>query len=123
MKHSKETLDQLLLCLVEPPVLAYPDHNKEFILHADTSGKGLGVGLFQYQKAGLKVTSYATGSLKPAEKEYHSSKHLGVNTDNNFVTCIMNTGRLTATKPKMGKGTSRILFSLLYKPGKQNVIA
>ena len=45
---QQEALDQLLLRLVEPPILAYPDHNKEFILHVDASGKGLGVVLSQY---------------------------------------------------------------------------
>ena len=78
MKHSKKTVDQLLLCLVEPPALAYLDHNKEFVLHVDASGKGLGAGLLEYQKGDLKVTSYGTGSITPAEKKYHSSKLLAV---------------------------------------------
>ena len=30
---QKELFEQLLLCHVEPPILAYLDHYKEFILH------------------------------------------------------------------------------------------
>ena len=45
---QQEASDKLLLCLVEPPMLAYPDHNKEFILHVDALGKRLGAVLLQY---------------------------------------------------------------------------
>ena len=47
---QQEALDQLLLCLLEPPILTYRDHNREFILHVDASGKGLGAVLWQYQE-------------------------------------------------------------------------
>ena len=67
-------MDQLLLCLVEPPILAYPDNNKEFILHIDASDKGLGAVLLQYQENDLRVISYGSRALTPAERKYHSSK-------------------------------------------------
>ena len=47
---QQEALDQLLLCLLEPSILTYRDHNREFILHVDASGKGLGAVLLQYQE-------------------------------------------------------------------------
>ena len=48
---QQEVLDQLLLFLVEPPILAYPDSNKDFILHIAASDKGLGAVLLQYQES------------------------------------------------------------------------
>ena len=74
LETQQKALDQLLLCLVEPPILAYPDHNKEFILHVDTSGKELGAVLFQYQEGDLRVISYGSRTLTPAEKKYYNSK-------------------------------------------------
>ena len=71
---QQETLDELLLCLVESPILAYPDHNKEIILHVDASGKGLRAVLLQYQEGELRVISYGSRILTTAEKKYHSSK-------------------------------------------------
>ena len=50
VKTQQEALDQLLLCILEPPILTYRDHNREFILHVDASGKGLGAVLLQYQE-------------------------------------------------------------------------
>ena len=70
---QQEVLDQLLLCLVEPPILAYTDHNKEFI-YVYASGKGLGTVLMEYQKGDLRVISYGSRTLIPAERKYHSSK-------------------------------------------------
>ena len=61
-------LDQLLLCLAEPPILAHSDDNKEFILHVDASGKSLGAVLLQYQEGDLRVTSYDSRTLKRADK-------------------------------------------------------
>ena len=44
---QQEALVQHLLCLVEPPILAYPDHNKEFILHVNVSCKTMGAILLE----------------------------------------------------------------------------
>ena len=63
-------MDQLLLRLVEPPVLAYPEDNKEFLTNADASGKGLGAALLQYPEGGVRVISYDSRTLTPAEKKY-----------------------------------------------------
>ena len=138
-------MDQLLLRLVEPPVLAYPEDNKEFLTNADASGKGLGAALLQYPEGGVRVISYDSRTLTPAEKKYHSSKleflgvkcavcnqfrdylyqtpHFHIYTDNNSVKYIMSAGRLTATGPRWVNELAEFSFSLYYKPGKQNTIA
>ena len=67
---QQETLDELLLCLVESPILANPHHNKEIILHVDASGKGLRAVLLQYQEGELRVISYGSRIVTPAEKKY-----------------------------------------------------
>ena len=67
-------MQQLLLYLAEPTILAYADHNKEFTLHTDASGERLGAALLQYQEGDLIVVCYGSKTLAPAEKKYYSSK-------------------------------------------------
>ena len=83
MKHNKKhwiNFSYVSYCFefefefVEPPIIAYPDHNKEFILHGDSSDKGLGAVILKYQEVDLRVISYGSRTLIPAEKKYHSSK-------------------------------------------------
>ena len=43
---QQSIMDDLSKCLIEPPVLAYPDYSAPFILHTDVLSGGLGCGLF-----------------------------------------------------------------------------
>ena len=48
-EHHQAMLEQLINCLVQPPVMAYPDFNSPYILHTDASETGLGAVLYQHQ--------------------------------------------------------------------------
>ena len=142
-KTQQEALHQLLLCLIEPPILACPGHSKGFLLLVNASGKGLGAVLLQYQEGDLRVISYGSRTLTPTEKKYHSSKleffgvkwairnqfrdylyctpQFHIHTDNNPVTYIMSTGKLAATSKRWANEVAEFSFSLHYKPGKQNI--
>ena len=118
--HSK-ALDSLVDCLISPPVMAYPDFSKPFVLHTDASQEGLGAVLYQKQEQRMRVIGYASRTLSPAERNYHL--HSGkleflalkwaiteqfrdylsyapsftVYTDNNPLTFVMSTAKLNAT--------------------------
>ena len=51
--------------------MSYPDFTKPFIVHGDTSEKGLGAVFYQKLDGKMKVISYASRTLTPAEKNYH----------------------------------------------------
>ena len=57
--------------LSSPPIMAYPDFSKEFTLHTDASGEGLGGVLYQKQNDVMRVIAYASRALSPAERNYH----------------------------------------------------
>ena len=106
--------------LKTPEVIAYPDFNVPFILHCDASQTGLGAVLYQKQGERLRVISFASRTLNPAEQNYnlHSGKleflalkwsvtekfadylHYGppfeIFTDNNPLTYVMTTAKLYA---------------------------
>ena len=65
------SFEQLKGKLVEAPVLAYPDFDKEFTLETDASIHGLGAILSQVQKdMKLHPVAYASRALTPQEKRY-----------------------------------------------------
>ena len=53
-------LENLLQQLTTPPIMAYPDCNKSFILHTDASKAGLGGVLYQEQNDTLRVIAYGS---------------------------------------------------------------
>ena len=64
-------LEDLLDHLVDPPVMAYPDFTKSFIVCTDASKEGLGANLYQRQSGETRVIAYASRSLTATERNYH----------------------------------------------------
>ena len=64
-------LEKLIDCLVQPPVMAYPNFNRPYLLHTDASETGLGAVLYQEQDGLMQVIAYGSHTLTPAERNYH----------------------------------------------------
>lgn len=118
-KHQ-QVLERLIDMLMELPVLAYPDYNQPYTLHTDASQKGLGAVLYQHQDGKLRVIAYRSRTLSSAERNYHLhsgnleflalkwsvcdkfrdylfyAPHFTVFTDNNPLTYVLSTAKLTA---------------------------
>ena len=73
---QQRSLDELIDCLTSPPILGYPIYDMPYVLHTDASQLGLGAVLYQRQDGVMRVISYASRTLTPAEKRYnlHSGK-------------------------------------------------
>ena len=54
--------------LSSPPVLAYADFSKPFIVHTDSSLEGLGAILYQEQDGVERVIAYASRGLRVGER-------------------------------------------------------
>jgi hypothetical protein len=59
--EAQVAFESLKKCLIEAPVLALPDFNKEFIIECDASGSGLGAILMQ----GKNPIAYFSKALGP----------------------------------------------------------
>lgn len=67
----QEAFTTLKELLTSPPVLAYPNFEKPFVLHTDASSHGLGAVLEQEQDDGLlHPVAYASRTLSKHEKHY-----------------------------------------------------
>ncbi len=144
VKHQ-QAFDHLIKLLTNPPCLAYPDFDKEFILRIDASKEGLGAILCQEQEGSVKPVAYASRALKRSEINYpahkleflglywavtkkfysylYGGKHFLVTTDNNPLTYVLTSAKLDATGHRWLAALADFNFELKYKPGHSNTDA
>ena len=140
-KAQQDAFDMLKLKLSTPPVLAYADFNKPFILHTDASVEGLGAVLYQEQDGFERVIAYASRGLRKSERNYPAHKleflclkwaitdkfhdylygnNFTVLTDNNPLTYVLTSAKLDATGHRWLAALGTYNFTLKYKTGKSN---
>ena len=143
-EEHQQALQQLIDCLLHPPVLCFPDFTEPFTLHTDASYQGLGAVLYQKQDSKLRVIAYVSRTLTAAEKNYHC--HAGkleflalkwaiterfrdylyyaptftVYSDNNPLTYILSTAKCNATTSRWVAELADFHFTIKYRPGKAN---
>ena len=115
---QQQAFNDIIERLTSPPILAYANYSKPFILNIDASGDGLGAVLYQ-EKDGLEhVVAYASRGLRANECSYPAHKleflalkwavcdkfndylygyEFTVRTDNNPLTYVLTTAKLDAT--------------------------
>ena len=143
----QQVLQQLLACLVSPPIMAFPDYKEPFIVHTDASSDGLGAVLYQRLHGKMRVIAYGSRTLSPAERNYHFhsgkleflalkwaitekfrdylyySAPFTVYTDNNPLTYVLSSARLNATGHRWVAELADYPFTIKYRPGKCNADA
>ena len=74
-EEAEEAFVTLKSRLLSPPILVFPDYAKKFRVSTDASCVGLGAILSQLDdNDNDKVVAYASRSLLPAEKNYHTTE-------------------------------------------------
>lgn len=145
--EHQEVVCKVVDMLTNPPILAYPDFDRPFVLHTDASNEGLGAVLYQHQGNKLRVIGYGSRTLTPAERNYHLhsgkleflalkwaicdkfrdylyySPPFTVYTDNNPLTYVLSTARLNAVGYRWVGELADFHFDIKYRPGKMNADA
>ena len=138
---EQNAFDTLKAKLSSPPVLAYANFSKPFIVHTDASTEGLGAVLYQEHDGIEKVIAYASRGLRASERNYPAHKleflclkwavtdkfhdylygnQFEVCTDNNPLTYVLTSAKLDATGHRWLAALNTYNFSLKYKSGKLN---
>ena len=141
-ESHKDSLNKLTNALVSPHVMAYPEFDKPFVLYTDASQVCLRAVLYQRQDGVMRVIGYASRSSTPMEQNYylHSGKleflalkwaiteqfhdylayapEFIVYTDNDPLTYIMSTVKLTAIGHRWVASLADFNFCIKYRPGK-----
>lgn len=139
--EQQNAFDTIIEKLTSPPVLAYADYTKPFMLNIDASGDGLGAVLYQEHDGKERVIAYASRGLRGSECNYpaHKLEYLAlkwavcdkfndylyggkftVRTDNNPLTYVLTTAKLDATGHRWLAALSGYNFSLVYRAGRKN---
>ena len=71
---ANESFESLKRCLINPPVLAFPDFHNQFILHTDASDTAIGAVLSQCQTDKECVVAYWSRQLQKSEKKYTTTE-------------------------------------------------
>ena len=71
-QDQQESFKRLKSLMAEPPVLAYPNYSKPFVLYTDASDVGIGAVLLQKQEEKFRIIRYLSRTLTPAERNYSS---------------------------------------------------
>ena len=147
LPEHQRIVEEIVGYLKSPEVIAFPDFKEPFFIHCDASNTGLGGVLYQKQEEKLRVISFASRTLSPAEKNYnlHSGKleflalkwcitekfsdylHYGprftVFTDNNPLTYVLSSAKLNAAGLRWVAQLADYQFDIKYRPGKLNIDA
>ena len=140
-----EAFEQLKMCCMTAPVLAFADFEKEFQLETDASSEGLGAVLSQKQPDGKwHPIAFGSRELKGGEAKYHSSKleflalkwaiteqfreylqyrPFTVLTDNNPLTYILTTPNLDALGHWWVAALASYNMTIKYLKGSDNKVA
>ena len=139
--EQQQAFDTIIDKLTSPPVLAYTDYSKPFLLNIDASGDGLGAVLYQEHNGIEHVIAYASRGLRASECNYPAHKleflalkwavcdkfsdylygsKFTVRTDNNPLTYVLTTAKLDATGHCWLAALSSYNFSLVYRAGRIN---
>ena len=140
----EEAFQKLKGLLIEAPVLAFPEFDRGFLLDTDASGVGLGVVLAQKQNDGsVRPVAYASRTLPPHEQNYGVTElealgvvwavqhlrhypyghHCDVFTDHEALESLLNTPHPSGKHARWGLALQEVDLSILYRPGKKNVLA
>ena len=135
---QQNAFDVIIEKLTSPPILAYADFSKPFIVNTDASRDGLGAVLYQKQDGIERVIAYASRGLRPSERNYPAHKleflclkwalcdkfhdylygnFFEVRTDNNPLTYVTTTAKLDATGHRWLASLSNYNFKLSYRSG------
>ena len=133
--ECQQAFDKLQLCLMSPPILAYPDYTKPFLLYTDANNQGLG--------GKERVIAYASRGLRKAErndayysafklellslkwaatdkfKEYLMRGKFTVFTDHNPLVHLK-TATLRVVEQRWIGQLANFQFDIKYRPGKNN---
>ena len=143
--NCQKAFDTLRQNLISPPILAYPDPNRGYIITCDASKSGLGYILSQKDENGIeRVICYSGRALRKGEKNYtiselealavvsavkhfhqyiYMSKGLIIRTDHSALKYIQNQPRALGRIARWILDLQNYDYEIEYRSGSSNAAA
>ena len=142
--ECQNSFDIIRQKLTSPPILAFPDFTKEFILDTGASDTGIGAVLSQMQDNGLeRVVAYASRVLTKAERWYSVTRkellavvvfvnhfcqyllghHFLLRSDHSSLTWLRNFRNPEGQLARWLEKLQEYSFTIQHRPGKQHLNA
>ncbi len=143
-EQCTKAFESLKKYLISPPVLAYPDFTKKFVLHTDASGNGIGAILSQHNEDGAeRPIAYASRRLEKSERNYSTieqealaivwavkyfrpylyGRNFSIATDHAPLRWLMTTKSPSGRMSRWQLQLQEYDIDIYYKPGKTNTNA
>lgn len=138
-QEATDSFELLKKAMVSAPVLAFPDFSQQFVVETDASSSGVGAVLLQLNHPISFYSCKITGRLKAASiyvkemfaitqavgkwRHYLLGAHFVIRTDHKTLKNLLTQ---TIQTPEQQVFLCKLLgfnFSIVYKPGKENVVA
>ena len=137
----QEAFEKLRQQLVSPPILAFPDYQKPFILDTDASNLGIGAVLSQVQDDGQeRVIAYGSRVLSKAERRYCVTRrellavvyflqhfrpyllgrHFTLRTDHGSLTWLRNFKEPEGQQARWLEKLQEYDFTIVHRPGQRH---
>ena len=140
---EQEAFLKLKQCLSEAPVVRLPRWDLMFSIKTDASGYGLGAVLTQEDSSGSWPVVYASQTLREAETRYSATEREGlavvwavrlfesyimgmpfrIITDHAPLKALRTKSNLEGRLLKLAEKLSAYDYDIIYRPGKENVVA
>ena len=137
-KDCEESFNILKEQLINSPILAFPDFQKQFILYTDASDAGVGAVLAQIIDDNERVIAYASRTLKTHQKNYSITekeclaiveaikhfrpylygKQFTVVVDHNALKWLMEIKDPSSRLTRWSTTLQQYNFEIIYRPGK-----
>lgn len=142
-READAAFETLKKSLVEAPILALPDPDREFIATTDASDFAIGAVLSQDQGRGPQPVAFESRKMTPAERNYaahekellaiiHALKvwkvylegrHFKIQTDHSSLRYINTQLPLSRRQARWLETLQEYDFDIEYIPGKLNIVA
>lgn len=118
--QHQQALENLIDCLLHPPVLGFPDLTRQQAQSHDSRTLTAAEKNYHYHAGKLEFLAWKWAIIDKFRDYLYYAPTFTVYSDNNPLTYILSTAKLNATTSRWVAELADFYFTVKYRPGKDN---